>query len=300
MDIQITMKINKIIAEGDIDLTFEYEIDLEYNEFLSFYIPTIETTMIFDNTTMVFKLNFFSININFEKFPENPWKIFENEEPQQSSESVPISSDNTNDTAITVFEAISSIGDAMGFVGLIYFIAACVKNGFKNPIGGIFATLLSLIIGGIEFALWISLICDDIDNQKRLAAAIFGFGVGVMISGFAAAVAWVSLCFMGIPFFKKIPASEYTLLRAIGFIDDICAGFGIVLNGEEKIKTIPKNNVFWWLQNCVISLIGGFFGLTLGVNLLMTVEHSFSKALGAGLIFIGFFIAIYGLAMANM
>jgi hypothetical protein len=271
MEIQITTTINKIDAQGDIDLTFRYDIGLEFNNFLNFYIPTIETSFKSDNITMTFKLNFFSFNFGIDKFPEDPWNKFIEDEPQQSSSSNLKTSDTNNNVTINILEIISNIGDGMGHAAVVFIATACVIQGFKHDATGLTAFIVGIVVGVIEFIGWYMTTIPSETDVVRRKAALLGLGIGYLVSGVAALIAMVSLFSVS----PTIFLSSSPIARLNGFflfIDFILALVGIRISISELLQEVPDDDIPWLTIEAILSLSGGIIGLILGHSALKAME----------------------------
>jgi hypothetical protein len=286
LDIQLTTNWNQIVTEGDIDITFKYVISSEFIDYISFHIPIIETRFESDNMTMNFKLGFFSVDLNFEKYPNNPLDGLINSGPRQSSALGLKSSDNGSNAVLNLCEVISNIGDSTGLCGLAYMTTAFISNGIKNPLGSLTAFIIGIGMGITEFILWFLMILSPKDDTERIAAALFGYGFGFIISGVAAAVAWVSLKCLEVVKLKSISGS-ILILKSLEQFDDVFSLIGLSFGISEVAKKIPKDDVSRHFPESILSITGGVISLTIACNLLMIVDRSISQMIGTAFILIG-------------
>jgi hypothetical protein len=303
MEIQIATMINKIEVQGDINLTFRYDIGAEFNNFLNFYIPTIETTFESSDIAMTFKLGFFSFDISINKFPEDPWNKFREDEPVQSSVSNPKTSNTNNDEVLNIFEIISNIGDGTGHCGVVFIATAFIGHGYRLDESGLTAFSIGVIIGIFEFVSFIiATFFLDTDITRR-HAALLGLGIGYLISGFAALITAVAMFCIEMSVFT-LPDKVKQLETILTGIDFIFTFFGIEISIVELLQSAPDDEIAWMAVESVSSISGGLFGLILGSIALLTIQPpkksaNISLGLAQFFILLGFIIISWALSDAT-
>ncbi|MBA7515046.1 hypothetical protein ES705_07084 [subsurface metagenome] len=129
MDYDLDISINRVETTGDIDLFLVYNIGVDYNNFLCFYIPTIELQFGTPHFQIDYVSNGFSPNLNFTDYPEDLFYNFTNNGPSQSSVGFPQQSSG------------SSIGDFL-IDGFTYFgIGMGVAGGYV----AVFSSILTYL-----------------------------------------------------------------------------------------------------------------------------------------------------------
>jgi hypothetical protein len=188
IEIQLDIKLNKVAIEGDIEFIFGYNINTIHNEFFKLNIPTLEVYFESDNISMTFELNIFLINIEFSDFPKDLWDEYIDNDPNQSSGNNPKSSSSDNQTISYFGEIFLGFGDGMGHCGLFLATLAGVY-GISEKSGHWLIKYGALIIGGLilvfEVITFIITTFTFESDPLMEKAALLGYGLGCLISGFA-------------------------------------------------------------------------------------------------------------------
>ncbi len=295
IDLQINTKINEITVEGDIEVKFKYKIGSEYTEFLNCYIPTIETNFELDNTTMTFKLGFFSIDIDFYNFPENIWDSFLDNNPSQSSKSNLRSSNASENDLINILEIISNIGDGTGQSGAVFGITGFVGQVTERT--GLTAFLAGLGVFIFEFVTyWIVTFAYEEDGN-RAHAALIGLGIGYFFSGIFGLTAAVSMLAMGAPL--SISDKTKNLIFILEVVDACLALFGVEVAFFELFQLLSSDNIKWLAYESISSISGGFLGLIVGSSTLLGISNpSIVQAESGFLIMMGLLLILLGVTKA--
>ncbi|MFX1320379.1 MAG: hypothetical protein ACFFAQ_01930 [Promethearchaeota archaeon] len=296
-DVQITTKIDNIKAEGDLNIEFGYDIGSKYIDFLEFYIPTIETYFEADNLSMVFKLNFFSVYINFEKFPEDVCDQVLNNDPIQSSGLYPKSSSSSDDELIYILEIISNIGDGTGHCGAVFTITAFVSHINEADKSGFTGFYAGLIVAIFEIVSFIIITFTYEQDIKIIASALLGLGIGYLFSGVIAIASAIYMHLIGTVIFNS---NVDTLLFLFQIDDALLTVFGIVVAIGELVKGLPDDEIWWLTEESITSITGGFFGLTVGIMSMMTVANKGIVGMeGLFFIFVGLALIITSISMVS-
>jgi hypothetical protein len=175
MNINIKSSINKINVQGDINLCLSFNILLEFNNFLNFFIPGLDVNLNTSDFTMNMQLGFSSSEIEITKFPIDVFNNFIDDEPSQSS---PLSRPKMSSTNVweVLIDFFTGYGVAMGLTGgTVGFYAALLEITDSGK-----AKFLK-ILGYITYIL--SMLLFILVFLKNSPTSFLGLGFGFIFSG---------------------------------------------------------------------------------------------------------------------
>ncbi|MFX0132203.1 MAG: PKD domain-containing protein [Candidatus Hodarchaeota archaeon] len=264
---------NKIVITGDINMTYGYDITMEYSKFLNFDIPKIEAYFDSDKIQFEFKFGLDLDFIGFSKFPK----------------------DIINTTMEDWLAFLTSVGSAMGLCGGGFNAIAVTAHLINTDYGVSFSasTLLWIVI----LIYSVNDIMSNLKNPDLRNPTALGLGIGCIIAAIAAAFPQI---------FTSLGESIYFLTTGIYSFEDTRDFFKFIslclkifkiadlLLWEEISEDLEEYEIIFLFGKCGYSLTAGIVGLISGSYNLLTIPHIIVRIGLALLIFcIGvFFLAI--------
>jgi len=178
MDLDIQLSINEIVIEGDIYFSLRYDIEMEHNEFLGFFIPTIEIHLNMSDIALRFSLNMFSINLEIIDFTVDLLEYIDDNGLEQSAEVLPKTS-NTSSIFKGIVDFLSGMALMISIIGTIVGIYTGILAGVGHSLRK-FIYYLGVFL--FVFAFVLLMINVFISPEIFTAPYIFGMGTGCFIS----------------------------------------------------------------------------------------------------------------------
>ncbi len=269
MNLDIKTSSNSVIISGDLYLSFNYNIAIEYNDFLCFYIPSIKAYLNTTDFVLEYSFNFGSTDLNIIEFNNSLFDDLSESGPNQSSESLPkisgISSVFSNG-----FEFLSGLGFTMSALGILVGLQAGIlafnSNDLYNNI--IFIVGIALFIASV-ILLVIKILIDPEEFSQWM---LWGMGVGCIISAirFFKTKDYIDDTFQYKAWHRK-KAGDKDFFSMLKNIKLICGGVGFGLSIAEMFGDWDDNEIYK-VCSAIFSVIAGCLSLKLANHALIMLK----------------------------
>lgn len=273
MDLNINITINKIVVGGDIDLIFKYSVNMEYNKFLEFYIPTIDSYLNTSGFILSISLNFFSLNLNIDKVPEDLINDVFDSGPNQSSKAIPRKS-ATNSSFENFCDLLSGMALTMTLLGVIISAYAGFLSFAKDETLIVFFYVISIFTVTISLGILIAQIFAEPENFSN------NFILGMALGSYLTA----AICYDTKDYLKRTGwyMANYVIgketLKVLGVLDLVFGLIDLDMTYQE-INMDEKGNLGKKLTLVIIALSTGIFSLFLARSSLifLAVNNKYEK-----------------------
>jgi hypothetical protein len=242
-EFDITLKTNRITTSGDLNLSMKYEIGIEYNDFLCFYIPTLETK--FESNKIIFEFNFSLSNfyIGFNKYP----------------------ADIINTTVSDWLTVLTSMGSTLGLCGGGFGMMSVAAYLLTQGDCGVSFSILN-VLWTMNLFLAFQNILKIQSDPSLVKYGFIGMSLGLLI-GTAAAIFPSKFAALGRLLFGPDVAA---ILKGAMII---LGTFGIDWNLQEKLHSdLDYKKVEYLYMKCMFSLYTGSIVIILGSTALSTIQ----------------------------
>jgi hypothetical protein len=284
VDIDIFYSLNKISINGDINFSLEFKIGIEYNDFLCFYIPTLDIKYRGSLFQIDYTSNAFSENLEFKDYPDEAYYNFTYNNLPQSS----IGSSSTSDTSLyneNIAEGFTFFGIGMalagGFVATLSSVLAFFKVGGWSKIMTI-ATFALYVITIITAA---TIIAKN-KNKDTVAARFYGMGFGFLLAGlvFTKIANYLEQPrkYLSEPVKKLTKGTNYLKIRKIWttfvILDVLFSVAGITFDFLDLSKVKWADNIPWKIFTSIFTVSAGILSLAIGaITLIYFTGHKKDK-----------------------
>ena len=273
VNLNLELSFNKVSVSGEIDLLFEYYIDVEYIEFFDLHLPIIKTYINTSDYELEYFAGFLSMKFSITRFPENIIEDLKSSGPDTSSLDLPKSSDehtSNNDPNQNDYDFWTGFGNSIAFLSSIVGLLLIQNENYQY-----FFAIGSLIIFGVSMGL---IIANFVSNPEDISSSLLmGMGLGFLLSGglFLISGAFIKKNWNFMAKFIKFFGNEMTYLK-LGVLDlffsfltstmDLNDFFKKFFNIEGSQGYFIENKKF---EQAAISVFTGIFSLILAQQALV-------------------------------
>ena len=282
LDINISMKINRINVSGQFNFTFGYKISFEYISFLKISLPILIGYMNSTDFMCDYSTGLFSTYFNFSKFPNDILDRVFNDSPQQSSGILLKSSNSISDEELMkrICEGMMAAGTTMGFSSALIGIIAGSMTLYKDSPQMKAVYIIGIIAFGLSLTLL--LLSTFIFRENFPPWVLFGMGIGLVITGI---VCLTTMVFMNKHSkFMKDWSDMFgnpQFFKNLSIIDTLFAGLGSTVDITEfiaeRLSITPDQDISTYRGRATTSLMLGFLSEYIAAQALV-VGGKYDKA----------------------